>query len=159
MGYYKSLLTVVFKAFFMTDISVPSSRACTPAGRANIKTSDKVHIIYSCYHRSFRYLCKRPQSASYPLQVVRSRPIWSVPTVVLIDKMVKIVQENHSIGYWRGKQGNDNGRSLANFALKLRKHVTAPAELPQYSGFVVEVSQRKGSSARSLGQDSSVITG
>jgi len=61
--------------------------------------------------------------------------------------MVNLVQENHTIGYWKqGKSGKEKRFCiLANFGLRLLKHVKAPAELPQHSGFVVEVTQRQRS--------------
>ncbi len=48
--------------------------------------------------------------------------------------MVKIVEENHSIGYWKGKSGTERSFiQLANFGLKLIRHVRAPPQLPQYT--------------------------
>lgn len=66
---------------------------------------------------------------------------------------MKIVQENHCIGYWKG-QGESTFVQLANFGLKPLKHIRAPTELPQFSGFVVEVTQKQ----RSRG-GSSVVKG
>lgn len=57
---------------------------------------------------------------------------------------MKLVQENHTIGYWKGQSSKPkNYYMLANFGLRLLKHVRAPKELPQYSGFMVEVTQRQ----------------
>lgn len=62
--------------------------------------------------------------------------------------MVALVEENHTIGFWKGKTGRERSFcALTNFGLRLLKHIRAPAELPQYSGFVVEVSQRQRSRA------------
>lgn len=64
--------------------------------------------------------------------------------------MMKIVQEDHTFGYWKGKTGK--GKSfvkLSNFGIKLKKHVRAPKEMPQYSGFVVEVTQKQRTSRSS----------
>ena len=62
--------------------------------------------------------------------------------------MVALVQENHTISFWKGKFGRERSFCLlTNFGLRLLKHARAPSELPQYSGFVVEVSQRQRSRA------------
>lgn len=49
---------------------------------------------------------------------------------------------------------------LTNFGLRLLKHVRAPAELPHYSGFLVEVSQKQHSRGSLVGSDGgSVVKG
>ena len=42
---------------------------------------------------------------------------------------------------------------LTNFGLRLLKHVRAPAELPHYSGFLVEVSQKQHSRGSAVSFD------
>ena len=62
--------------------------------------------------------------------------------------VITLVQENHTISFWKGKSGRERSFcTLTNFGLRLLKHVRAPMKLPQYSGFVVEVSQRQRSRA------------
>lgn len=57
--------------------------------------------------------------------------------------MKEIVQEGFRIGYWKpGCSGQFV--ALSNFRIQLLSHVKAPKELPRYSGFVVEVSQKGG---------------
>lgn len=59
---------------------------------------------------------------------------------------MKIVQENHVIGYWKGKVGRERKFvQLTNFGLKLLKHIRAPRDLPQLSGFIAEVSHKQRS--------------
>ena len=54
------------------------------------------------------------------------------------------IEENNVTGYWKGKTGSQrNFIALSNFSLKLTKHIRAPAKLPQYSGFLLTVSQRQ----------------
>ena len=57
--------------------------------------------------------------------------------------MVNIVVENFAIGFWKEKSRKFT--PLANFSMKLLKHIRAPPSLPQYSGFIVRVSQRQRS--------------
>ena len=62
--------------------------------------------------------------------------------------MAALVQENHTIGFWKGKSGRERSFCvLMNFGLWLLKHVRALSELPEYLGFIVEVSQRQRSLA------------
>lgn len=56
---------------------------------------------------------------------------------------MKIIQENHTVGYWKGKSRDREFVRLTNFGLRLLGHVMAPKELPQHSGFIVEVSQKQ----------------
>ena len=73
---------------------------------------------------------------------------------------MKIVQENNAIGYWKGKTGSQrNFIALSNFSLKLTKHIRAPAALPQYSGFLVKVSQRQRSRNVSSQERYTVVQG
>lgn len=59
--------------------------------------------------------------------------------------MVRVVQENHTIGFWKSGKNKNTFTRLSNFGLRLLRHVRAPVELPHYSGFIVEVSQRQRS--------------
>ena len=55
-----------------------------------------------------------------------------------------ITQHDRQIGFWvSGKKGFGKFEPLTTFDLRLLKHVQAPKELPNYVGFVVEVSHRK----------------
>ena len=56
---------------------------------------------------------------------------------------MKIVQNNHCIGLYKEKRGRSTFLPLTNFGLRLLKHVRSPAELSNYSGFVVEVTQKQ----------------
>ena len=54
----------------------------------------------------------------------------------------KVEQVGSKIGYWT-KRGGAHGEfiELTNFGLRMLKFVQAPADLPEYSGFIVEVTQ------------------
>ncbi len=57
------------------------------------------------------------------------------------------MQHNHSVGYWlSGSRHTENFIELANFAIKLIRHVSIPKSIAkQYnSGFLAEVSQLRG---------------
>lgn len=53
----------------------------------------------------------------------------------------KLVQYKHKIGYWKGKAENRHFVTLGNLGVRLLKFVQAPEQLPDYIGFVVQVSQ------------------
>lgn len=50
----------------------------------------------------------------------------------------------HRIGYWKGSGEAKQFQPLTNFALKFKKFVKAPEQLPNYAGFMVKVIQPKG---------------
>ena len=52
-----------------------------------------------------------------------------------------MVQYRNKIGFWTGKGERREFVPLTNFGIRLLKFVKAPAELPDYKGFVVEVTQ------------------
>ena len=54
----------------------------------------------------------------------------------------KLVQYEHKIGYWKGKAENRHFVTLGNFGVRLLKFVQALEQLPNYTGFVVQVSQK-----------------
>lgn len=56
--------------------------------------------------------------------------------------MKDLVQVEDQIGYWKDKRCS-NFVVLANFGVRMLKHVAAPKELPKETGFLVEVTQRK----------------
>lgn len=70
-----------------------------------------------------------------------------VPVSEMPPKKKHIRQHDHEIGYWTGGK-RDVGRfeALANFGVKLLKHVVAPQELPSETCFVVRVTQKMGAS-------------
>ena len=51
----------------------------------------------------------------------------------------KVEQNGSKIGYWTKNKGEFV--ELTNFGLSLVKFVQAPPDFPEYSGFIVEVSQ------------------
>ena len=51
------------------------------------------------------------------------------------------MQYEHKIGCWKGKAENRRFVTLGNFGVRLLKFVQAPEQLPDYIGFVVQVSQ------------------
>lgn len=55
--------------------------------------------------------------------------------------MKDLVQVEDQIGYWKDKRCS-NFVVLANFGVRMLKHVAAPKELPKETGFLV-VTQRK----------------
>ena len=61
--------------------------------------------------------------------------------------VIVLVQENHTIGFWKGKSGRERSFCrLTNFGLRLLKHVRAPTELPRvllwkYRSYNVHVQQ------------------
>ncbi len=59
----------------------------------------------------------------------------------------KIKQNDHEIGYWSKKRGVKKFIPLATFSLRLRKHVSAPPELPTETGFIVSITQKAGDGA------------
>ena len=50
-------------------------------------------------------------------------------------------QFGNQIGYWTGKGENREFIPLTNFGIRVLKFIEAPAELPDYKGFLVEVTQ------------------
>ena len=50
-------------------------------------------------------------------------------------------QHDNKIGYWTGKGDQREFVPLANFGVRILRFVTAPAQLPDYKGFIVEVTQ------------------
>ena len=54
-----------------------------------------------------------------------------------------IVQHEQRIGYWKGRRGQGDVRTfvpVANFAVRLLKFIQSPEEIPDFKGFLVEVS-------------------
>ena len=72
---------------------------------------------------------------------------------------MKIVQDNNAIGYWKGQGSKKSFHKLTNFGLRLMKHVRAPKELPQYSGFMVQVSQKQRCRNSEDGDRTTVVKG
>lgn len=52
-----------------------------------------------------------------------------------------VEQFGNQIGYWTGKGENREFIPLTNFGIRVLKFIEAPAELPDYKGFLVEVTQ------------------
>lgn len=50
-------------------------------------------------------------------------------------------QHGFRIGFWKGKRDNKEFVPLTNFILRFMKFITAPEQLLDYAGFIVEVSQ------------------
>lgn len=65
----------------------------------------------------------------------------SPPADIDMSTSKKLVQYEHKIGYWKGKAENRHFVTLGNFGVRLLKFVQAPEQLPDYIGFVVQVSQ------------------
>lgn len=49
-----------------------------------------------------------------------------------------------SIGFWKGSGEAKQFIPLTNFSMKFTKFVKAPAQLPDYAGFLVRVTQLNG---------------
>ena len=65
----------------------------------------------------------------------------SPPADVNMSTSKKLVQYEQKIGYWKDKAENCHFVTLGNFGVRLLKFVQAPKQLPDYIGFVVQVSQ------------------
>ena len=52
-----------------------------------------------------------------------------------------VEQFGNKIGYWSGKGASGEFVALTNFGIRILKFIEAPAQLPDYKGFLVEVTQ------------------
>ena len=69
--------------------------------------------------------------------------IVSLAAAIMGRRKRKVEQVENKIGYWTSKRAGHDGEfvELTNFGLRMLKFVQAPCEFPEYSGFVVEVTQ------------------
>ena len=63
-----------------------------------------------------------------------------------------IEQFGNKIGYWSGKRESREFIALTNFGVRILKFIEAPVQLPEYKGFLVEVTQdRKRTAVKGYG--------
>ena len=69
------------------------------------------------------------------------------PAKVMGKKRRLVKQYGNKIGYWSGKGENREFIALTNFGVRILKFVEAPAQLPDYKGFLVGVTQDRKTTA------------
>ena len=76
-----------------------------------------------------------------------------------MGKKRRVVEQfGNKIGYWSGKGESREFIALTNFGVRILKFIEAPSQLPDYKGFLVEVTQdRKRTAVKGYGSNATFM--
>ena len=105
-----------------------------------------MHILSAISTGENLYCPNRYDEICHSIVVLRMRKIRVIRSVMAKKRRI-VEQVGNKLGHWSGRGESREFIALTNFGVRVLKFIEAPTQLPDYKGFLVEVTQDRKRSA------------